>query len=420
MGKKSIEREFIDFIVKSNTKLNKDRIQVNEGENKRHIRFHNDCGLYSESEFKSLFTGYSYFEVNDQSFSKKYKIAGYVQWNGNNIGVLFAKVNDGESARKQFTPSRLGLSVQTFDSSQGLIESVIKGLRKNKEKESTINDLVSLLENVIDSKKEVNDSNFLRKNKSIITSDFGEILAALNEILKGNKIQFPNGNNSIVDFFEYSSIKDYKGVSCKNPKGGGKTNVSSYRSELSSYNSDIGHLLYCISSHNRDGLFDVSSKLCPAIKKIKNKIGGLDEDSRLTYVNTHSYDEFYDWVKSEPIFRSFGIPSDQKNKPTELTPRSLWDSKGKDCLNPIDFTINTIIARLLSPQYINEISKVISKIVTEPKFMLVDIDFSRKRVLITEKEFKDVNRWKLVYWSRSTKAWHNWIAVEPEEGIQND
>ena len=50
-------------------------------------------------------------------------------------------------------------------------------------------------------------------------------------------------------------------------------------------------------------------------------------------------------------------------------------------------------------------------VLKEPKFITIDI--VNNNVVSNEIEFGDVSVWKTVYWSRATKAWHNWMAVEP-------
>jgi hypothetical protein len=189
--------------------------------------------------------------------------------------------------------------------------------------------------------------------------------------------------------------------------------LSDYVGLIDTSNNDIhAEILYAIGSYNRDDLFKLTAEVCPQVKKIADIVGGTTKEAKTLYVKTHTYDEFYNQIKTDSLFvlkkETLGVPSEQDWKPGELTPRSLW---AKGSLDPIDFTLNTLINRFWGNDNVEGISAVVTKFLDKPKFKVVDI--LGQDVIITEKEFKDVNKWKTVYWSRATKAWHNWMAVEP-------
>ena len=47
-----------------------------------------------------------------------------------------------------------------------------------------------------------------------------------------------------------------------------------------------------------------------------------------------------------------------------------------------------------------------------PNATFLQVDIKNLDITITQTEFDIIDQWKLKYWSRSTGAWHNWMAVE--------
>jgi len=411
MKNKTVETQFIDWLILANPTLNKEKIsRKGPGENRTHVRFSTGCGITSEKEFLNLFENLSYREMPANEFSKSYTVGGYINWNNHELGVLYGIAKEGHSERKRWSPESLGLNGFSTKDVNIFRKKILDGLTKINEPELEL--FVSLLDN-IEHKSPVPQTKFLKTNKSKITSDFGEILAAYDDVSNGLEIRFSDKSNQKVIDYYVCIDQTWKEVSVKNPKGGGKVNLSDYVDLIDTSNNNIhAKILYAIGSHNRDELFKLTANVCPQVMKIAKIIGGTDKESKTRYVSTHTYDDFYNQIKNDSLFvlkkETLGVPSDQDWKPNELTPRSLW-SKGS--LDPLDFTINTLINRFWGYENIDEISKVVTKFLNKPKFKVVDI--STQDVTITETEFKDVNKWKTVYWSRATKAWHNWMAVEP-------
>lgn len=416
MKNKSVETEFINWLIASNPTLNKSKsgkdviVRRGPGERLPHVRFYAGCGVTSSNEFLKLFDSFEYSSVSNNEFSKEYSVGGYITWQNKKVGVLYGVAEKGHSENKRWSPESLGLNGFTTDNLKNFRIKIIAGL--NDIGETKINLFTSLLDN-IEFGTPVEETSFLKTNKSKITKDFGEILSAFDDVKKGFKIKFPNKSNQKVSDYSVLINNEWKKVSVKNPKGGGKVNLSDFVNLIDTSDNNVhASILYSIGSHNRDSLFELTSTVCPQVKKIKDIIGGLTKRERMEYVNTHTYNEFYDEIKKDQLFvlkkETLGIPNDQGWKLNELTPRALW---AEGSLEPLDFTINTLISRFWGELNVEGISKVVTKFLNKPKFKVVDI--SNNRVIITEREFKDINKWKTVYWSRATKAWHNWMAVQP-------
>lgn len=411
MKNKSVETKFINWIISKNPFLNKARItRKGPGENKTHVRFSTGCGLNSPEEFLKLFEFLEYSPMPDNEFSKQYLVGGYIRWQNKSVGVLYGVASKGKSERKRWSPESLGLGGFITNDLKDFRNKIVEGLIAINE--PNIDLFISLLDNM-EFGTPIKDTVFLETNKSKITSDFGEILAAFDDVKKGFRIKFSSKSNQKVVDYSVLIENRWKEVSVKNPKGGGKVNLSDYV-DLIDISTDNIHakILYAIGSHNRDNLFKLTASVCPQVQKLADIVGGTSKEAKNFYVQTHTYDEFYNQIKTDPLFvfktETLGLPSEQDWKPTECTPRSLWK---QGSLDPLDFTLNTLVNRFWGESNIEGISKVVTKFLNKPKFKVVDI--SKGNVIITEKEFKDVSKWKTVYWSRATKAWHNWMAVEP-------
>jgi hypothetical protein len=410
MGKQTVETKFINWIASKNASLNKDKIRRKGGERKSHVRFSPGCGLRTEQEFFKLFDGLEYIPMTLNEFSNKrsYSTGGYVTWQNQKVGVLYGIAQQGNSERKRWSPDSLGLAGYETNNLKDFKNKILEGLRIINEKEISL--FISLL-NSVEHNHVVLTSKFLETNKSKITSDFGEVLAAYSDVAKGFKIKFGNKSNQKV--FDYSVLvkNKWEEVSVKNPKGGGKVNLSDF-ADLIDITDVHSKILYALGTHNRDDFFTLTATVCLQVKKVSDIVGGLSKEDRLAYVKTHTYDEFYNQIKTDPLFvikkQPLGVPDDQGWKPNELTPRALW---AKGSLDPIDFTLNTFVNRFWGHSYVQEISSVVTKFLNKAKFKVVDIN--NGYVYIKERKFSDVKQWQTVYWSRATKAWHNWMAVEP-------
>lgn len=408
----TIETQFIKWLLSKHSFLVESKIKrKGPRENRPHVRFSKGCGINSTEEFLKLFESFEYSPMLNNEFSREYCVGGYIKWQNQRVGVLYGVAPEGKSENKRWSPESLGLGGFITDNIKDFRTKIIKGL--NTIGETEIDLFISLLDGV-EFGTPVKETVFLKTNKSKITKDFGEVLAAYEDVLQGFEIKFSDkSNQKVFDYYRRLPNGEWIGVSVKNPKGGGKVNLSDFVDLIDLSTNDIhAKILHAIGSHNRDLFFELTSTVCPQVEKVKNIIGGLTKKERTEYVKTHTYDEFYKHIKNDPLFvlkkETLGIPNDQIWKPNELTPQSLWN---KGSLDPLDFTLNTLIDRFWGGSNVEGISKVVTKFLHKPKFKVVDI--SNESVILNEKEFKDINRWKTVYWSRATMAWHNWMAVEP-------
>ena len=169
-----------------------------------------------------------------------------------------------------------------------------------------------------------------------------------------------------------------------------------------------GKFLYSIASHNRNDFFKYAAELSQDVKAIADMVGGTSVDDVKKYVKQTDYDTFYDYVKQTKAHRGLGIPEEGR-------PRKLWNQGSTE---PFYFTLNTLIHRLWGEDASDDITNVVSSFLQKPKFIVVDI--INDQVITQELEFSNVQQWKTVYWGRATKAFHNWMGVEPIKGMDND
>ena len=409
MTKTTVDRQFLNWLLENTTNLSNEKIKVKgPGERKPHIRFSSGCGLSSRDEFLKLFKSLNlpFEQIHTEDFSKTYDLGGYVKWRGNSIGVLFGVAKDGNAERKKYAPDSLGLAGYKTAVHTELRSKIIAGLTAVEQDVGFRNCLVSILDNV-ETKTSIEDHPFLQQNINKIKSDFGEVLAAYMFCLKGCEIEFPNNsNNPGIDF-----KADGHPYSVKAPNGGGKVNLKDYKDSIPQA-TNTGKFLHSIATHNRDDFFKYAALLSPEVQTLAEWVGGTTREAVKKYVASCSYDEHYAKMKADARFtvknQTLGIPENSNQKATELTPRELWASGS---LEPFDFTLNTIINRCWGEKNSTAITAVVSGILTNATFIHVDIKDLNIVTKITP--FENVSTWKTVYWSRATKAWHNWMAVEP-------
>jgi hypothetical protein len=322
-----------------------------------------------------------------------------ILWNNIYIGALVAIADEGYTERKSFTPDSLGLTGKEFSSMANFKTNIITGIRRIEHNTDISNCLISMLDNVDGTNNaKVLDCNFLSNNLNKITSDYGEVLAAYNSVVNGKTIKFPTtSNNAVADYYE-NNIP----VSAKGRKAGGKVNLANYK-EFIPETSDIGQFLLSLANHDRNKFFEYGAKLCKEAKIIAGWAGGTTVLDVEKYVVSTTYDEFYTKIANMEEFNGLGIPLESKDS----RPKELWQ---KGDTNPFYFTLNTIIHRLWGVKHIPEITDLVSKFLSGSKFIHVDIvDFN---IIFTETLFENVSNWSTEYHSRSTKAWHNWMAIQ--------
>lgn len=402
MSQQTTETKFRNFLVEK-LPLNKDRVTRHNGETPVHLRFKSNCGLQTFDELRESLNnlGITYKTVPYKYFSRTpdYGDQGLiVNFNGEEVGVQFNVPKDGNISRKQFTPDALNLNGLTFTDKDSFRNAVLTGI-----KDSEFYDLlVSMLDNVETDKPIIGLESVREADVNRITSDYGEVVCAYAFVLKGHTVFFPKGSNhKIADFYI-----DGQGVSAKGRGTGGKVNLSSF-AEFINTETTTGKFLYSIATHNRDDFVKFAAELSPEIKSITDWAGGTDRKALSNFVKSTSYNKFYNYIQRKPEHKGLGIPDNNGR------PETLWNAGS---LDPIDFTINTLISRIWGESAVSKISKIVTEFLNEPKFVVLDI--KDNQCIITETKFSDVNQWKTVYWSRATKAWHNWMGVEPVKGIK--
>lgn len=398
---KTKETELKDFLVEQ-LKLNKDKLKRHNGETPVHLRFMTGNGIDTFSNLLDNLT----------NLNLKYKSAGYkhfsrspdyadqgliVEYNGEEVGIQFNVQKEGRIRRKGLTPDSLGLSGKTFSDAESLYNLV----KKNISGEEFEDVLLSMLDSVKHSSDVKGIDKIQPQDISRITSDFGEILGAYQSLINKNTVSFPNvSNEPIADYYENDQP-----VSAKGRKTGGKVNLSHWKTFIDQ-KTLTGKFLYSIADHNRDDFFQYASMLCPEIKKISDMVGGTSVEKVEKYVSNNTYDSFYNYIKQTEAHKGLGIPDEGR-------PRELWNQGSTD---PFYFTINTLVSRLWGHNAVNEITDVVKSFLKKPKFIAVDI--IDNKIVTNEIEFSNVKQWKTAYWSRATKAWHNWMAVEPVKGMK--
>jgi hypothetical protein len=153
-------------------------------------------------------TGLKSPEQTSASSSKKKKILGFQD--GNNIkytatvpvGKNVGGVDTCGIQKKELTPTGLGIAGKTFSSKSELVNSV-KAAISVKIRDQAVKNAVLHLVDIADRKK--NDTltkeelDAIQCDINYIAQDFGEILAPIYIMGPTDRVEFPSGNNPIVD-----------------------------------------------------------------------------------------------------------------------------------------------------------------------------------------------------------------------------
>jgi hypothetical protein len=408
MAKESIESKFRKMILEKYPKLHGNKISIRNGERKIHVRFSNGCGVTSKPEFLSLFSeiALDFTSIQNQDFSKKYPFGGYVIWKGYSIGVLYGIAEIGNIETKKYVPDALGLSGYKVNDYKMFRNKIIDGINTIEVDTGIRECLISMIDTV-EGKGLIKYHPFLKDNINIVKKDFGEVLAAYKYCFNGYEIEFPvNSNHPNIDFYA-----DSIPISVKSPAGGGKVNLSNFKDNISQ-TTTTGKFLYSIATYNRNDFFKNAADLCPEVKILADWVGGTTRKDIKKYISLCSYDDHYNKMKSDIRFtlknQTLGIPEDSALKSSEITPKELW---AKGSLEPFDFTLNTIIHKFWGISHQDDITDIVSVFLNRDKFVRVDI--KDLDIFFEEIPFENVKKWQTIYWSRATKAWHNWPCVEP-------
>lgn len=395
---KTVESEFKAWLIANNPTLNKDKIaRKGKGERKAHLRFSSGCGIQNLDAFLEIFKDLTIIPNDNYTGSPLYKGQGFdVEWNNESIGVLFGVSKEGNIERKKYTPKSLGLNGEEFTDPKQFRKKIIEGLTQVEFDQGILKCLVSMIDN-LEGRGPIDNHPFLKQNSNKITSDFGEILAAYKSCLQGNQVLFPvNSNNNIADYYA-----DGCAYSAKGRKAGGKVNLVEYK-DLIDLDSNVGKFLYSLADHNKNDFFKYGSLLCAEAAQLAGWTNGTTEESVKKFISETPYDHFYKNINN--LFNGLGVPLLSKDQ----RPRELWAAGDT---NPFYFTLNTIIHRYWGMNSSKQITDVVSKFLN--KAIFIHIDIKDLNIITEEVPFENIDSWQTAYWSRATKAWHNWMAVEP-------
>ena len=351
-----------DFILTQNPSLIEDRIIIKRSSKKvKYIRFMNGCGVEDFDQFLAILDATQLERTPTDEYTRAPRFFGKgfnLKFKDHDIGVLFSKRGAGHIEQKKLSPMTLGLSGYRTRDAAEFKKKITDGLAAVEQDTDIRNCLISTLYNIEDKTPISDPTGFLAtgSNISMVTSDFGEVLAAYKSCLDGKEIYFPTAsNNQIADYYE-----DDRPISAKGRKGGAGVNLVRYR-DLITLDNDVSKFLYSLATHDRNMFFEYGAKICPQAKLLADWVGGTTQDDIRRYVKTISYDNFYAKIAAD--IGTLGIPSGDQ-------PRVIW-LEGD--INPFNFTLNTIIDRYWGRHNSKDITAVVGSLLNSATFLKVDI-----------------------------------------------
>lgn len=351
---------------------------------------------------------------------------------GEEVFVVNQKTSKITITPKSLTPTKLGLTGTIYKDHSSLKNDLVSKVKNIKDK-STSQLLVSLT-NMVDDKipsefnevseikdyqKTVNiDSNvealmkgFSEQDLNIIGKDYGEELGAL-AMLKSVKntdqgLQFPKGNNPLVDFY----LDGYK-ISSKY-KGGAAATLTQIVKNLDQkqLTSPEEQALFAILQNVAEkgvseGYISAAIELkSPAIAKLANIIGVKPEEvtsqsiqdyiEKLKKKKTSDFNSLF--IKTfDPVYKEMNrYPKDKKVNWEKIEPGKEYGA----IIGPISYHV----ADLMNAQakYASALSKILSKI--DIKQLYMDIQLNKKILTFKLKAFSDPNaKFKFSVGSQST------------------
>jgi hypothetical protein len=322
-------------------------------------------------------------------------------------GDVIMKVSPGGVVQKNLAPNNLGIENKIYSDSTILRQDIIAGLHRSGVASDTVISCINILDAVEQDTPITLTTTLLdSKDKSKITSDFGEVVLAFRRLVKeGGTILFPAASNqSDFDFYHNDipiSAKGDKG-SCRYLIGGNKE-ISSHIDKLGDSNIERMFKAW----HNRDefGVFEHAAPDCPEINWWKQKLQGFTKGNILTYTTTHTWDEYVSDIQASQNGNRLGIPK-PKNK-------SKYE-QGDD--NPLLFTLFTIWARYYTSHnkasFTNLARKMLKKSDSKIIFEFFNYDNSTGKVLISSQVITTYNTWDIRYHSNAANSKNNWPAIE--------
>ena len=394
---KFVESQFKDLILESNPHISSHRVFIKQKNNSKYVRFMHDCGIEDLDSFLTILdaTGFQRTPTDAYTGAPRFYGKGFnVNFNGNEVGVLFSKTGKGYIEQKKLTPMTLKLNGYRTKDPIEFRQKIIDGLNDVEKDIDVRYCLISILNNVENNSPISDPTEFLKKdtNVSMVTSDFGEVLAAYRSCLNDKEIFFPTAsNNQIADYYE-----DGRPISAKGRKGGKGVNLVKYK-DLINLNNDVSKFLHSLANHNKDAIFEYGAKICPQAKLLADWVGGTTQQDIMNYVKTISYSDFYTKVAKE--IGTLGIPTGDGLD-------VIW---AEGDINPFNFTLNTIIDRYWGRYNSTDITAVVGSLLNGATFLKIDIQGTD--VVFSELKFEDVKQWETRYWGNAKSAWNNYMSV---------
>jgi len=420
MTKITTSRQFINEVMRLNPSLPAKPSFQNEIVWGERVKFNDKTNIRSLDDLKKILAplGITEFENIENSGKTTYKNRGFkVVWNGSPIKILLNSSNQEEGfyPRKTFSPEKFGLAgYNSVTSNESFIEVFERGVDQHpsivEEHKIIIIDLVkSVLED-----REFNVYTWLIESGELssIESDLGEVLACAYSIRLRKSISVPDTSNAKLKDFEEDGIP----VSVKSPKGGSvtltgfpirpnKTPVEQVLNvcglEFNEAKITLGHKNKTETArYRKETIYGSAAKMPGIITDLSKLTNGTTINDVEKFINKTSYSNFIQWVKTHPENpNGLGVPD------MEEISKDLWTRGNTE---PFYFTLCTLIFNgPWAKRNQQEISSVLKLILTGPKFYDVKIDLNKRRVIIKEQFFDDVENWTTHYWSRCHAAFHN-------------
>lgn len=380
-------QQLIATLKKSHPGLNVRRVEVYRTmRGIESIRFKKNCGI-TFTEFREVLRVTP--SPVELSGSNSYESVN-VKINSKLIPVSF---ETSEVSQKEFTPNKLSLQGK-WDNAESFKQKIVSELIRLGYNSSVIESLIGLLESVVTQKAASEQRLLSPENITKLESDFGEVICMYYSLVQGKSIIVPKASNSMTfDYWEETIPVSVKSLKLQ-------VNLVLFKDQIP-LDTDLGILLFSLASHNQGLFFETLKKVCPVCQKILQFIGGLTENDFKRFVNTHSYDDFFNFISSLRESKSkrgkiLGVPKRE-------TGVRMW-SNGST--NPIKFCLLTIFCHLSKSNLVDSLTKIAEKILPPAIFYKIKINEGVAR--IDSLPFEEVQKWGLSYWSNCSKPFNNY------------
>lgn len=323
-------------------------------------------------------------------------------------GDVIIKVTPAENVvQKILAPNNLRIENKLYTDAAVLKQDIIVGLNSCGASSDTVISCINIL-NAIENDSDIVLTDTLRnsKDKSKITSDFGEVVLAFRRLVtQGGDILFPvSSNQPDFDFF-HNGVP----ISAKGSKGssryliGGNKEIAAYINNLGDSNIERMFKAW----HNRDmpSVFEHAAPDCPEINWWKQKLQRFTQESILSFTQKHTWEQFVQFIKDSQNGGLLGIPDEKKN-------RTTYESGDT---NPLMFALLTIWARYYTvhnSQQFNDLACEMHRY-SESKIIFEFFNYDTNgKVLISNQAITTYDRWDIRYHGNASKSLNNYPALE--------